>query len=448
MRDIEEIMQDTKTTHLLLKAFQSILHSTADMLFIKDENLTYQAVNMPFVQMVGKKCPEDVLGHTDFEIFDDYMLAQRYVADDNRLIAAEEDTISFIEPITEESGHSRFARTTKYVLRNSKGEVIGLAGISKDVTHEIIASENHQKELEYLFELPEDAYMAVYIDITDWRIVGEKQQEIQGVSFHMHEDVDALAKKACRNVVNRRDAAYLFYRDFLQGVLKDNLKNGKRNIVMEYLRRFDNGEEKWVRDEIKFLLDPSNHHQCLMLTVRDINERKQEDIKLLWAAERDGLTGLLNRASIIKSAKKFLAGKGKTDTHAVFMIDIDNFKQINDTYGHQAGDRFLVHMANIISKCFRDSDLVGRIGGDEFMVLMKFVPNANVVKEKGLDLLSALKNICNELSDLNISGSIGVSLYDQDGDAFEELYEKADQAMYVSKRSGKAQLIFASELDK
>ena len=89
---------------------------------------------------------------------------------------------------------------------------------------------------------------------------------------------------------------------------------------------------------------------------------------------------------------------------------------------------------------------MGRIGGDEFFVLMKYIPNINVVREKGQDLLKALKNICNEVNELNVSGSIGVSLYDQDGETFEELYEKADQAMYVSKRSGKAQLIFASEV--
>ena len=164
MRDIEEILQDKRTSRLLLKAFQNILHSTEDMLFIKDENLVYQAANMPFVRMVGKDCPEDIIGHSDFEIFDDYILAQRYVADDHRLIAAEEDTISFIEPITEEDGRSRFARTTKYVLRDSQGQVIGLAGISKDVTHEIIASENHQQELAYLFDLPEDAYMAAFAE--------------------------------------------------------------------------------------------------------------------------------------------------------------------------------------------------------------------------------------------------------------------------------------------
>lgn len=446
MKDIAEILQNPEITHLMLQAFQRILDNTDAMVFVKDSNLVYHAANMPFVHMVGKNRLEDVIEHTDFDIFDDPILAQRYVADDHRLIAENKDVISFIEPLPEENGQARFARTQKYILRKEDGKIIGLAGISRDVTQEIIAYEDHQKELSYLFALPDDAFMVICLDIVDWRIIGERQQHIQDVSFTMHEDADDLAKKACRNIVDRRGPAYLFYRDFRAGVLNDIYKNGRRNIVMEYLRRFDNGAERWIRDEIKLLADPSNGHLCLMLTVRDIHVRKQEEVKLLWAAERDGMTGILNRSSVINYAKDFLHSEGRIDSHALFVIDIDNFKRINDTNGHQAGDRFLTKIAHTIRDCFRDSDLIGRVGGDEFMVLMKHVPNIRVVRQKGQALLAALQTVCEEFSHLEVSGSIGVSLYDQDGESFESLYEKADQAMYFSKRNGKGQLFFSSDM--
>lgn len=448
MKNIEKILQNTEMARLMLNAFQHILDDNTDMLFVKDSNLVYRAANLPFVRMVGKERLEDVIGHSDFEIFDDHLLAQRYVADDRRLIADAGDMVSFVEPITEKDGSSRFARTTKYVLRDPDGAVIGLAGISRDITGEIAARENHEREIAYLFDLPEDAYFAAYIDITDWRIIGERIQEVEGAAIGKHENIEVLARRACRNVADRRGPAYLFYRDFLPGILQDVHRSGQRNIVLEYLRRFEDGGDRWVRDEIKFLTDPSSGHLCLMLLVRDIHRRKQEEISLLWAAERDDMTGMLNRASMIRYAKDFLNGAGRNDTHAMFMIDMDNFKQINDTYGHREGDRFLAKIAGVIRGSFRDSDLVGRIGGDEFLILMKYVPDDRVVREKGRNLLNAIQNACADLQHLRVSCSIGVSVYDQDCETFENLYERADRAMYRSKRSGKSQLVFAAELEE
>ncbi len=440
MKPMDEILNNPKLSSLMLHALQAFLDNSEAMLFIKDANLIYQRANMPFVHMVGKGCPDEVIGHSDFDIFEDKMLAQRYVADDRRLLDGEQDMISFVEPLTDREGKPRFSRTTKYVLRSPEGRILGLAGISRDITAEIEARADHQKEIAYLFNLPKNAFMAICIDITDWRIIGERIQSINGLLFKKHEDVDSLAKKACRNVVDRRGSAYIFYRDFLPGMLQEIYKSGRRTIVMEYLRRFESGEERWVRDEIMLMTDPSNNHPCLVLTVRDIHERKQEEIHLLWAAERDEMTGLLNRASIIRYCKEFLREKGRTDMHALFMLDVDNFKQVNDTHGHQEGDRFITHIAHIIRDCFRDSDLIGRVGGDEFLVLMKHIPNVRVVREKGQALMDTLRTVCHEWNMKNVSVSVGVSLYDQDDDEFEGLYDKADQAMYFSKRNGKNQL--------
>ncbi len=446
MKNIEEILQNPNMAQLMLQAFQSLLDNSDAMLFVKDANLVYQAANMPFVHLLNKDRLEDVIGQTDFDVFGDQSLAQRYVTDDKRLFAENKDVISLIEPLPDESGRPRYARTSKYILRQSDGTIIGLAGISRDITREIVANSDHQKEISYLFNLPENAFMAIYIDATDWQIIGERQQDIQKASFRIHENADVLAEKARQYVVDRRGPAYLFYRDFRPDVLQSVYESGRRNITMEYLRRFDDGTERWVRDEINLLVNPTDNHLCLMLTVRDIDERKQEELQLLWAAERDEMTGLLNRASIAKYTKDFLEGEGHLDTHAMFVVDIDNFKQINDTYGHQAGDQFLTYIARSISGCFRDSDFVGRLGGDEFLIVMKYVPNVEIVREKGQNLLAALQKACQPVADLNVSGSIGISLYHQDGDNFERLYEMADQAMYISKRSGKGQLFFASDL--
>lgn len=446
MKNIEEIMGDSELTRLMLHAFHSILFDTDAMLFVKDHNLVYQAANMPFVRMVGKTRPEEVIDHSDSDLFDDPILAQRYIADDHRLFEEERDAISYIEPLPEVKGRARFARTSKYILRNPDGEVIGLAGISRDVTQEIVASEDHQKEISYLFNLPDNAFMAVYLDVTDWRIIGERQQEIDRRSFRMHESADSFVHQARRYIVNSGDPAYAFYGSFRPDTLEEIYKSGRRNIVLEYLRRFSNGEERWVSDEINLLVDPANNHLCLMLTVRDIHTRKQEEVNLLWVAERDDMTGILNRASVIKYIKDFLSKDGQNSSHALFVIDIDNFKSVNDTLGHHTGDQFLAHIAQTIRSSFRDSDLVGRLGGDEFLVLMKNITSNRIVRGKGESLLAALQRVCREKSGLNVSASIGISLFRQDGKTFEELYEKADQAMYASKRSGKGKMFLTGDV--
>lgn len=446
MKDIELILQDQDASRLMLQAFQSILNDTDMMVFVKDANLVYRAANMPFVRMVNKACLDDVIGYSDFEIFEDPILAQRYVSDDRKIIEGNTDIISFTEPITEDNGRPRFAKTSKYILRDSNRKIIGIAGISRDVTQEIVATQDHQKGIAYLFELPESVFMAVYIDVTEWRIIGERQHDVDALSFRMHENADVLKEKACKNVVDPNGPAYLFYKEFSSKFLQEIYNSGRRNFVMEYLRRFQNTEERWVRDELSLMVDPSNNHLCMMLTVADIHSQKKEEVELLRAAERDELTGILNRASVVKYTKALLNNDSTAATHAMFVIDIDNFKRINDTFGHQAGDQFLISIAQTIRKCFRDSDLVARIGGDEFVILMKHVPGIEIIKKKGQALLTAIKEACLDMAELNVSASIGVSIYPDDGRTFDQLFEKADQAMYAEKRNGKASLLIYSDL--
>lgn len=95
------------------------------------------------------------------------------------------------------------------------------------------------------------------------------------------------------------------------------------------------------------------------------------------------MTGLLNRASTTQHILQILENNDQAQ-HALFIIDGDNFKSLNDTYGHQAGDQFLITLAKALKNCFRDNDVVGRIGGDEFFVLMKNVPSSMIVADKAL----------------------------------------------------------------
>ena len=140
-------------TELIKSAFNVIVDNTDDLIFIKDSNLVYQAASMPFVKMAGKASVSEIVGHTDLEIFEDEQLARRYIADDHRLLSEGNDLVDYVEPITVDNGKARYGSTSKYILRDTKGVIIGLLGITKDITTEYLARKRYQQELEYLFEL-------------------------------------------------------------------------------------------------------------------------------------------------------------------------------------------------------------------------------------------------------------------------------------------------------
>ena len=155
------------------------------------------------------------------------------------------------------------------------------------------------------------------------------------------------------------------------------------------------------------------------------------------------MTMLYNRETTMESIRKILS-EYSHQRHVLFMLDVDNFKSLNDTLGHQAGDDFLVELANEIRKTFRENDVVGRIGGDEFFALMRNT-DYNIIEKKASDLLNTVQDVCATYPDINLSGSIGISIYPDHGKNLEDLYAKADSALYEAKRKGKNQFVYATE---
>ena len=152
----------------------------------------------------------------------------------------------------------------------------------------------------------------------------------------------------------------------------------------------------------------------------------------------DQLSGILNKAATETLISKILEDSTDTDAHAVLIMDIDNFKSINDNFGHAAGDRVIKEVAAELKKTFREMDIVGRIGGDEFMVFIRHVEDIAVIREKAEHIAeAAARSSCIVESLPDITMSIGCSRFPADGTTFRELYEKADKALYTTKRSGK-----------
>lgn len=437
---------DRTEPEVMMAALQVLLDHLPGMIFIKDANLVYRASNQAFAEMTKKGSASEVVGKKDFAVFEDQSLARRYIADDYKLLSGGKNLIDYVEPITEDNGDARYTTTSKYILTSQSGNPIGLLGYSRDITKDMRARYQYEKKLDYLFDLPKDVFAVRLIDIDDWRIIGQRVKPINGVDLPDYHSVEDMVDDVKDGLTDdsAKDTLY-FYEEFSPRQLRNLYNSGRAQMEMEHLFHFKNGKSSWVRNELKFLINPSNGHRCVMSVVKDIDSNRKSAAEMVKAANTDALTGVMSRGMGVKRMKEFLSGEGKDAKHAMFMVDVDNFKSVNDLFGHPTGDKLLCDMADAIKSCFRSRDFIIRMGGDEFLVLMKNIPNNLTLRNKAENLLEAVRRVRAANTEAMISISVGISVYPENGTTVEELFNKADEALYRAKKSGKNQAAFASD---
>ncbi len=173
---------------------------------------------------------------------------------------------------------------------------------------------------------------------------------------------------------------------------------------------------------------------------------KKQKSELQLKADTDLLTGLTNKAATIRLIKEYMS-LNPNGTGVLFVIDIDNFKKINDTMGHAFGDEVLKELGHQLRSMFRAMDVVGRFGGDEFMVFMTDVKDPAAIKRNGDRLRDFFRNFkAGEYVKYSVTASIGAAVFSEDGKDFESLFRTADKAVYVVKKRGKNDVAFYSDV--
>ena len=294
-----------------------------------------------------------------------------------------------------------------------------------------------------------------------YEIVEEISDDIM-FSYDVVEDVFECSAKILRGMGTRTridNAIETFtygdvfdHRDVPAFILAlSNALSGKKINVFDARVINNRGDGVWHRIKFAAIYGDDGNATRFIGTMTDIDKEKKEKSRLISKAETDQLTGFLNKIStslkIGESIREY-----PEDQSALLLLDLDDFKKLNDTYGHQVGDNFLRSFTSKLSLRFGTNDVLGRIGGEEFVVYVNSVDSDEDIAIRAEKIARDILEICRSVTlegveDREFTCSVGIALHPADGSSYTELYEKADNAMYSVKRSGKNNFAFYKEKD-
>jgi diguanylate cyclase (GGDEF)-like protein/PAS domain S-box-containing protein len=216
------------------------------------------------------------------------------------------------------------------------------------------------------------------------------------------------------------------------------ISNG-RQWQGEFQNRRKNGETFWEYAHVAPVTDSAGHIRHYLAVKEDITVRKQQEDQILHQAHFDALTDLPNRfLALDRLSQMLVEARRNSEIVAVLFLDLDDFKKINDSLGHETGDKLLAEAAARLRNAVRGEDTVGRLGGDEFVVLLGGLRDAEDAHPVAENLLNRFRNAFRiDGRELILTVSIGIAYFPTDGDNYSELLRNADSAMYHSKELGR-----------
>jgi diguanylate cyclase (GGDEF)-like protein/PAS domain S-box-containing protein len=424
----------SQLSHLELRERESqldtLFRTVPDLIWVKDLEGRHVRCNPQFERALGV-APDGAIGKTDYEFF------SREVADMHR--AGDRQAIESGEIQLEEhetpgpDGRVRWFEVLKAPLRDETGKTIGVVGVARDLSE--------RRKVDEQLRIAATAFEAqegIVILDADKRILRANQAFVE-MTGHV---ADEVVGKTPQQVARDPRAGELLS-EIADRVERDGFWRG------ELPAQRSSGETFPTWTTVATVRNAHGETTHYVVTMTDIAERKRAEKEIVNLAYYDRLTGLPNRRLLRDRLEQALAGSARSGRHgALLFIDLDNFKLINETRGHEVGDQLLVEVARRLEACLGAAGGAARVGGDEFVALVEDLSEnrheaAALAKKTGETILAAL-NAPYALPGgvRHSSPSIGVAIFSGGGDTCEELLKQADIAMYEAKAAGRNALRF------
>jgi diguanylate cyclase (GGDEF)-like protein/PAS domain S-box-containing protein len=410
-----------------------------DIVYIKDNAGVYQTVNRAFEQFIGR-ASGDIVGKTDRELLPPD-LAQQCSAADKVLIESGRSLRSEEKQCAD--GKERYYDTIKVPLFDENGIPAGIVGVSRDITESKKMAEALKSSREHLSLATELAHLG------PWKYHPETNLFEFGEEFY-----------AIYGTTVEREGAFMtpetYAREFLlpddAWLVAEEVKKACSSTTSRYAARVQHriirrdGEVRVISVLINIERDASGNVLAWYGTNQDITEWVNAEEALRQKTEEneriaytDALTGLPNRAGLMKRLEEeIIKVRLNGVPGAVLFIDLDELKMVNDAFGHSYGDALIRVAGSRIAEKAGKNSLVGRIGGDEFIVVLHGIRDRAEIGRVANDIVLDLGDDIEALGiRFHVSASVGIACYPEDGNTAEEVFKNADIAMYAAKRSGK-----------
>lgn len=333
---------------------------------------------------------------------------------------------------------------------SSNRELKYVADTFNDLLHTIEQNNNalfqSSERYRHVVKLFSDVFFE--IDFTNDRIAFGSTKRSKDLQLDRLETYSATYEYALTHGVYEEDRE-LFIQTFERAHVLEHIRQMKDKssdvIALEVRWYHITGMVIWVSLTLVPVFDQNGESPTMIGYVKNINNQKSKELDLMKRAQQDGLTKTNNKVTTQHLIETILLRNNEQASHALLVIDLDNFKQINDQFGHLVGDKVLQYVSNSLRAVLRSSDVIGRIGGDEFLVFLMDV-DREVVRKKVDHLIRSLSHtFYYESYQIETSCSIGVSFYPLHGQSYTSLFEAADKALYHAKENGKRQYYIAEE---
>lgn len=282
-----------------------------------------------------------------------------------------------------------------------------------------------------------------------WKLENKKYRVLSEVAneyfYEYNVNTNKLSlSKNCANLFGTKEIS-----DEVKTILKNHLSTNTQshiftndNIINIKLPLL-NGKEGIFKSYNSSIYDDKKNAYSIIGKLINISEETEKRQKLIRRSRTDGLTGLYNATTTKDLIIQRISNRNKSDSlDAFILIDCDDFKDINDTYGHLAGNQALKNISYILKLFFRKTDIIGRIGGDEFCVYMKDISSTDFVFNQCYDLIKSIEQIN---KDYNTSASIGITFIEAISE-YKKVFIKADKALYKAKKKGKGEVVIYDEI--